>query len=260
MKSRKFLGVIITTIVVVMILTANHILGLRIGEKVTGILAPVAVVISTTGQQISTFFGNIAHIGTLQTENKELSNKLDSALTEIARLTEAKKENDSLRADLGFKQNSSLSLVPGEVAYFDPGLRDGITVKVSDSAGIKVGSVVTAQGYLIGRVATIDGKNIRVLLITDSTSSIPVTLESKDISGIAKGKIGNGLTMERVPQSDNVVKDDIVITSGLGGDVPKGLILGKVSEVQKVSGSIFQGVVLQPLIQFTSIERVMIAR
>ena len=99
-----------------------------------------------------------------------------------------------------------------------------------------------------------------MLLITDSTSSIPATLQSKEITGIARGKIGNGITMEQVPQSDNVVKGDTVITSGLGGDFPKGLIIGKVDEVQKVSGSIFQNVVLRPAVELTRIERVMIVR
>jgi rod shape-determining protein MreC len=146
------------------------------------------------------------------------------------------------------------------VAYFDPSLKDGITVHVDDVSGIKTGNVVMAQGYLIGRVFSIDGQNIKVLLITDSTSSIPATLQNKATTGIAKGKIGNGLTLEQVPQSDNVVGGDVVLTSGLGGDLPKGLILGKVDEVQKVSGSIFQNVIVRPSIQFTNLERVMIAR
>jgi len=175
-------------------------------------------------------------------------------------LSEAKKENDSLRLDLGFKQSSPLDLVAAEVAFFDPSLKDGITVRVESPAGIKVGAVVLSQGYLVGRVAEINGNNIKVLLTTDSMSSLPATLQGKDITGIARGKIGNGLTMEQVPQSDNVAKGDTVVTSGLGGDLPKGLILGKVESVQKVSGSIFQSVILRPAVEFTRIQRVMIAR
>lgn len=260
MKSQHVISTIITIIIVIGVIVADQTLSLGIGKRVTNILAPVGVVVSTTGNQIGGFFGNIAHIGVLQKENKDLNNKLNSALTEVARLTEAKKENDSLRVDLGFKQSSGLDLVFANVAYFDPSLRDGITVTVTDNNGIKIGNVVVSQGFLIGRVAQINGNSIKVLLITDSTSSIPVTLQGKDITGIAKGKIGNGLTMEQVPQSDNVVKGDMVVTSGLGGDLPKGLILGKVDEVQKVSGSIFQSVTLQPMIEFTRIERVMIVR
>lgn len=260
MKSRNIIGTTITILIVIGIIFSDQAFSLGIGKRITNILSPVGIVISTTGGQISGFFGNVTHIGSLQRENKDLNDKLSSALAEIARLTEAKKENDSLRADLGFKQSSGLDLVPADVAYFDPGLGDGITVKVANTNGIKVGNVVISQGFLIGRVSHINGNNVKVLLITDSTSSIPATLQAKNITGIAKGKIGNGLIMDQVPQSDNVVRGDTVVTSGLGGDLPKGLIMGKVDDVQKVSGSIFQSVTLLPMIEFTRIERVMIAR
>jgi len=260
MKSRNIFGTIVATVAIIALVISNQFFSLGLGTKISGFLAPVGVVLSTTGQQIGGFFGNITHIGTLQTENKNLSSRLDDALAEVARLSEAKKENDSLRADLGFRVSSPLDLVPAEVAYFDPSLKDGITVKVQSNSGIKVGNVVLSQGYLIGKVLKIDGNIVKVLLITDNTSSIPATLLNKNITGIARGKIGNGLTMEQVPQSDVVASGDTVVTSGLGGELPKGLILGKVEEVQKVSGSIFQSVILRPAVEFTRIERVMIAR
>lgn len=258
--NKKLFSIVITVVLLASIITADQMLQLGLGKKVSSLIAPVGIVFSVTGQKVSNFFGNITHIGSLQRENKDLTDKLNSALTEIAGLSEAKKENDSLRLDLGFKLSSPLSLVPANVAYFDPSLRDGITVKTDSVTGIKIGNVVLAQGFLIGRVAAINGNSIRVMLITDSLSTIPATIQNKDISGIAAGKIGNGLTMEQVPQGDAVVKGDSAITSGLGGDLPKGLILGRVDEVQKIAGSIFQQVAIQPMVDFTSLERVMIAR
>ena len=260
MKTRNLFGTIFTVVILILFVIADQYFSFGIGKKAAELLSPVGVVISNTGEQIGGFFGNISHIGSLQKENKDLTDRLNASLAEIAHLSEAKKENESLRADLNYKQTSALDLVPADVAYFDPSLRDGITVRVSNAEGLKVGNVVLSEGFLIGRVSQIDGNNIRVLLITDSTSSIPATLQSKEITGIARGKIGNGITMEQVPQSDNVVKGDTVITSGLGGDFPKGLIIGKVDEVQKVSGSIFQNVVLRPAVELTRIERVMIVR
>lgn len=260
MKAQKKTGIIVASMIVIAIVASDHFFSLGLGKKATILLSPIGVVISTTGEKIGGFFGNLAHIGSLQRENKDLSDKYNAALAEIARLTEAKKENDSLRASLGFKQSSNLDLVMADVAYFDPGLKDGITVTVDDASGIEVGNVVLAEGFLVGRVEKIDGKSIKVLLITDSTSSIPATIQNKNITGIAKGVIGNGLVVEQIPQSDSVTKGDTVVTSGLGGDLPKGLIIGTVDEVQKISGSIFQSVTLQPMVEFTRLERVMIAR
>jgi rod shape-determining protein MreC len=260
MKNKKLLSVIITVVFIAILVLANQFFNLNLGEKASNILSPVGIVFSTTGEEISSFFGNITHISSLQKENNVLTDKLNSALAEIATLSEAKKENDSLRLELGFKQSSPFDLIPATVAYFDPSLRDGITVEVDDTTGLKNNDVVLSEGFLIGRIADINGTSIRVLLITDSTSAIPVTIQDKDITGIAMGKIGNGLTMEQVPQSDSVQKGDLVITSGLGGDLPKGIILGKVDVVQKVAGSIFQQISLQPMVEFTKLERVMIVR
>lgn len=260
MKIKNFTSIIVVVLVMAAIVTANQVFGLGLGKKVASVLSPVGVVVSSTGQHVGSFFSNIVHIGSLQRQNNDLNSRLNASLAEIARLTEAKKENDSLRRDLEFKQTGILNLVPGYVAYFDPSLRDGITVRVDDMADIKVGNVVTAEGFLIGRVSRLDGNTVQVLLTTDSSSAVPATLQNKTITGIAKGKIGNGLTMEQVPGSDVVVEDDIVITSGLGGDIPKGLIIGRVDTVQKISGSIFQSVTLQPMLEFTKLERVMIAR
>jgi rod shape-determining protein MreC len=260
MNSRNFIGTFVVTLLVIVLLIFNQIFSLGLGNKITNLTSPVGVVISSTGQRIGNFFGGIIHIGSLQKENNELKNQLDAALFEIAQLSEAKKENAALRADLGFKEMSSLDLVPAEIAYFDASLNDGITVRVGNVEGINPGNVVLSQGYLIGRVTEVRGNNVKILLITDSTSSIPITIQTKSITGIARGKIGSGLTIEQVPQSDNLVKGDIVITSGLGGDIPKGLILGQVEKVEKVSGSIFQYVTVLPGIELTRIERVMIVR
>lgn len=258
--NKKLVGVFITVLLLTGLVAADETLGLGVGKKAFNLLAPVGVVFSTTGERVSSFFGSITRINSLQRENKLLTDKLNSALTEIASLSEAKKENDSLRRELGFKVSSQLNLVPAAIAYFDPSLRDGITVRVDSSEGIKVGNVVLSEGFMIGRVSEISGTTLHVLLITDSQSTIPATVQNKDITGIASGKIGNGLSLEQVPQSDVVVGGELVITSGLGGDIPKGLILGKVDVVQKVAGSIFQQISLQPMVEFVTLERVMIVR
>ncbi len=258
--NKKLLSVIITVIFLIILIIADSSFELGIGKKASNILAPIGVVFSTTGERVSSFIEGITHIGSLQKENKELNNKLNSAIAEIASLSAAKMENDSLRRDLGFKLSSQLDLVPANIAFFDPSLRDGITVKVDDTSGIKQGNVVLSEGFLIGRVLSTDGNNVHVQLITDSMSTIPANIQGRDITGIATGKIGNGLSMEQVPQSDSVASGELVVTSGLGGDVPKGLVLGKVDVVQKVAGSIFQQISLQPMVEFISLERVMIAR
>ncbi|MEI6266891.1 MAG: rod shape-determining protein MreC [bacterium] len=229
--------------------------------KVAGnLFTPVELVFTTTGSSISGFFGGLANIGTLQAENSDLKNKLNQALSENAILAESKKENDSLTKLLGFQKSSGLNLLPGIITSFDPTLSSGINVFVDDSSQISRGSAVIADGYLIGSVSKINGNNLNVSLVIDSDSVIPAVIKSKNTTGIAKGLIGNGLILDQVPQGDEVTKGDLVVTSGLGGNLPSGIILGRVSDIQKVSGSIFQQIRLDPMVEFSKIRKVMIVK
>ncbi len=257
---KKYFAGIATVLALLFVLLADSTFRLGIGSQIGSALSPVSMVLSDTSAKVSSFFLGLSNIGKLQKENSDLKNKLDSAIQEISVLSVAKNENDSLRKDLGFKNSSNLDLVPGTVISFDPSLRSGINIRVDDVVGITKGRPVIANGFLIGRVAEINGKIIKVALIVDSLSAIPAEISGKSITGIAKGVIGNGLLMDQVPQSEAVAENDLVVTSGLGGELPKGIILAKVGEIRKISGSIFQQVELLPVVDFAKVERVMIAR
>ncbi len=256
----KLYASIFTVFLLLGLLFADSTFHLGVASWFGSFVSPVGIVISDTGNYISGFFSGIGNIGNLQKENSTLKNKLNTALSEIAMIKTAKEENDSLRKDLNFKNSSNLDLVPATVVSFDPTLRSGINIRVDSTVGITKGRPVMAEGFLIGRVSEVSGNLVKVSLIIDSTSAIPAVVLGKDISGIAKGIIGNGLVMDQVPQSENVAENDLVVTSGLGGDLPKGIIIAKVGEISKASGSIFQNVELLPMVDFSKIERVMIAK
>jgi rod shape-determining protein MreC len=256
----KLYASIVTVFFLLLLFFAETTFNLGLTRTVQSAFAPVSLVFSNIGASVSGFFGGISNIGNLQKENAELKLKVNSVLSENAAMKVANDENTSLKKDLGFKQTSKLDLVPATVISFDPTLRSGINVRVDSTDGISKGKPVMAEGYLIGRVAEISGNIIRVNLIVDSTSAIPAVILGKQITGIAKGIIGSGLIMDQVPQSELVAENDLIITSGLGGDLPKGIIIAKVGEIAKVSGSIFQKVELLPMVDFSKIERVMIAK
>lgn len=259
MHNNKVYTSFVTVFLLLIFLFVDFTFNLNISKTIQRFFSPVSIVISDTGSAISEFFNSIGNIGKLQKENANLKNQLNSALVEIASIKTAKEENDSLRKDLGFKNSSNLNLIPGIVVSYDTTLRSGINVRMESVSGIKKGQPVMSEGYLIGRVSEVSGNIVKVELIVNSTSAIPATVLGKDITGIAKGIIGNGLIMDQVPQSETIAENDIVVTSGLGGDLPKGLIIGKVGEISKVSGSIFQSVELLPMVDFSKVERIMIA-
>jgi rod shape-determining protein MreC len=71
--------------------------------------------------------------------------------------------------------------------------------------------------------------------------------------GITEGDLGLTIKMNFIPQSDTINLDDTVITSGLGGNIPRGLVIGKVSQVNNRSNEIWQDVSIEPLINLNSL-------
>lgn len=261
MKRKSFTNFLIIFAILISIYLADSLLKFHLAAKIGYVLRPVATVVADIGGSISGFFTNFGKIGSLQNENKDLREKVNKLLAENAKLAEDEKENLALKRDLGFKESQNFDLVAAEVVSFDPSnIRNTITINVGTANNLKNGDIVISEGFLVGTVINIEKNTAKIRLVNDSDSAIPANISGNTISGIVKGSIGGGLTLDQVPQSEKVNMGDIVVTSGLGGDFPKGLIIGKVEEIQKISGSIFQLVNLRPMVEITKLERVMVIK
>jgi len=211
-------------------------------------------VVSTRG-----FILKIINIKNLQKENAELKKELDNKEAQIAALLEAKKENDSLRKDLGFKINSGFETLAATVIMYDPiATKQLIIVNKGEKDGVKKGMAVVSEGALVGKVVETENEFSKILLITDLSSAVPVLIQNSTITGIVKGQIGYGLHLEKVPQDDPLKQGQVVVSSGLGGDYPKGIIIGKIDKVEKSSDAIFQEASIRPEVNFKMLERVLI--
>jgi rod shape-determining protein MreC len=261
MKRKSFSLMVLAAFMLVLGLFLDNYFNVGVISRAASLLKPVQIVAANVGNNITSGFSNFKNIGRLQNENKDLEEKLNNALQEIAKLSEAQKVNYSLKKELGFKATSNFSLIPAEVLSFDPNnVRDTIFLNVGAKDGIKTGQVVLAEGFLVGKITTVNTSTSKLMLISDPLSAIPAAISEGSSTGIVKGRIGSGLVMEQVPQSEKVDSGNTVVTSGLGGEFPKGLIIGKVDEVQKISGSIFQSITVRPEINLNGLERVAIIK
>jgi rod shape-determining protein MreC len=117
--------------------------------------------------------------------------------------------------------------------------------------------VVTNQG-LVGRVDAVIGGASRVQLITDPSSLVSVFLQNSGTDAIMKGSVSGELTLEMLSQDVKIQKDDVVLTSGLGGEYPPDLLVGQVSSVRKRESDLFQEATVQPVVDFSKLEIVLV--
>lgn len=118
--------------------------------------------------------------------------------------------------------------------------------------------VLNADG-LVGRVLRSYGKNSDVLLLTDPDSNVPVTISRTKALGSLTGLAdGNRYRCEIAHLEGEVQVGDEVVTSGLSGDFPPGLVVGKVSKVTRIEYELFQVVEVEPAVNFSDLDRLLV--
>ena len=131
--------------------------------------------------------------------------------------------------------------------------------------GIAVGDVVVAAGgALAGRVDEVGPDSAKVVLLTDSESTVIGQLTTNAATGEVVGQLGGVLIMSQIDSSETVALGDEVVTAGieLGGGVrspyPKGLLIGQVVDVQRDANDVVQTAFLQPAADLDKLEYVLV--
>jgi rod shape-determining protein MreC len=117
--------------------------------------------------------------------------------------------------------------------------------------------VITAEG-LVGRVSAVTGTACKVALVTDPLSAVDARLLISREEGVVVGKVGGGLELRFISQQAEIQPGEVVLTSGLGGKYPEGIVLGTVNAVQKLEYEVLQTADLVPAVTFNRLEIVLI--
>ena len=257
---RKPAQIFIISIIIIIALIIFHQLGwLKSAEGIAlrG-LSPIGGFFYNIGKKTQGFFSFLGSIKDLGRQNKELQEKVNQLTVENVKLKEAERENELLREQLDFVKASEYKLLSAFVVAFDPsGLFQFITINRGEKDGVRQGMpVVVSRGILVGKVQETTKTTSKVLLITDSSSSIPGLIQESRATGVIKGEMKLGLMMEMIPQDIEVKNGDRVLTSSLGGEFPESLVIGQVEEVQRREGELFQKARIKPACDFRKLEMV----
>ena len=122
---------------------------------------------------------------------------------------------------------------------------------------VKRNYVVLRKEGLVGRVQSVSPFQSSVQLITDHRSRVPALIQRNRIRGLIYGTY-EGLEMRQINQHANIKIGDRVITSGLGGLFPKGLLIGWVKEIRHQKHELFKTATLDIAVDFNQIEEVFV--
>ncbi len=239
------------------------------------IVAPVERGVAWLADNVDEVFVTVRDRRELQQQVAELQEANDALRVENIRLREQYvAENQQLRELLNFQSdNPTYNLVGGDIvergcAVFPCGEVIGddtnpylryVVINVGSRDGVAVGMPVVSKGaVLVGRIARVTRQLSHVQLINDPDSQIAGLLQSARVTGMVNGNVDGSLVMTELLPDETVEENEVVITSGLGGLLPKGLILGQVESVSYQEADLFQEAQLRPALDFRRLEVVLV--
>jgi rod shape-determining protein MreC len=131
----------------------------------------------------------------------------------------------------------------------DAGTDDGV---MTDSA------VISEQGGIIGRVLETTPRHSRVLLVTDSFSSVAGMDERSKVTGVVQGSGRNLLKLSYVNAGEDVQKGDAILSNGLGGIFPKGYTIGSVVKKTQSDNGLYTDIEVIPAVDLAALDYVFI--
>jgi rod shape-determining protein MreC len=133
-----------------------------------------------------------------------------------------------------------------------------ILINRGSANGIKVGLPVISDRGVVGRIIETSWHTARVLLLIDEKSNIDAAVQASRAQGILQGSGVSGCHLKYVSTLEDIKAGDVVISSGIAGIFPKGLLLGTVNRVDKKEGGLFQKIIVTPAVDFSSLEEVLV--
>lgn len=221
----------------------------------------IASSFSGFGRSIKNDFSFIIHIKDLKQQNDQLTAEIINLEVDKSQIAELQTENKLLDNELGFLDKSETgTLIPARVIDREPAsLLDSFIVDKGSDDGVVGDSAVVYNGVLVGKIGEVYKNQSKVILITSKDSLVQAMLQDCRANGVLRGGI-NGLYLENIVSDTTYKPGEYVVTSGLGGTMKQGILIGKAGTTLSSNSSIYKNISIDPIIDFSSLELVFIEK
>lgn len=215
--------------------------------------------LSNIAQAVASITDRYIFVASAEEEIATLRLEVSGLRNELLKAKEYEHENSRLKALLGFRETTTLPLLPARVTGRSPSA--WYNTMVLDKGlldGVRSGSPVVTAGGVVGRVFDVGSTSCRVVLLTDANSAVDAIIQRSRAQVVVEGDMGPSPRLLYLARGVDAEVGDKVLTSGLDGIYPKGLLLGEIARLKSSSGDVFQTARLEPGVDFSSIEEVFI--
>ncbi|MBC8098767.1 MAG: rod shape-determining protein MreC [Armatimonadetes bacterium] len=242
-----------------------------IAASATGLLTPVEGLLATplnfisgllnrVGLTVSTGVDDLQSLEDLRQRNSDLEDTLARIQVEVVALREIASDYNRLLALVNYASTlQDVEILAADVVSRDTtrSLRT-VVINVGTRDGVRLNMVVVTENGLVGRITEITAGYARVMLVTSDDSAISARLQTSREEGSVIGRSETTMQLEMLPLNAVIAPGDLVLTSGLGGNLPPDLVIGQVESVQRFQSAAEQNAIIRSFVDFNRLEVVLV--
>lgn len=233
-------------------------------DPVAGVLLegmrPLQRVLATGVDAVAQLWRSYVALVGVKQENQRLHRRILELEQQAVRLAEVEETDKRLGDLLNFRSSLEGNLQAAQIIGRDPfPWFSTMTIDRGESDGVHKTMAVLSPFGVVGQVMATSAHSARVLLLTDHNSGIDAIVQRSRARGIVEGALDGGCLMKYLKRGEDVEVGDRIVTSGLDGIFPKGIIVGEVTHVTRGTRGLLQVAEVRPSVPLDRLEEVLVA-
>lgn len=251
---RVFLILVFISLVL-LILDTIHLLNLP-KQAAFYITNPISFGIYTTSRNIGKQFYFVFQARFAAQENKALKEQIGQLLSENATLRKELAEAESMISQEKHLDSGTYNLLPARPI----GLGRNLKIDKGSVSGMKAGQAVVFEDNFVGKIVTVSSQASLVQLLADPDSKVAAFSQNREgkAKGVLLGQFGTEVLMDKILHEEKINVGDLVYSEGTEGFLPRGLILGRVSQVLERENEVFKQAKVVPIFDIRDLELVFV--
>ena len=263
---KKIIKILVSLIAVTIMLSLiAHFGDNPLQRALNTVMSPVFNAAYNIVTPVRKFAGHIAKGDSYEKEIEALKTQLNTLKVENKSRDDYIKENRRLKELLELRDGNmaAYTTVTASVVSYEPNSwYDTVMLNKGKAAGIEVDDIVITGMGVVGRITSVGPNWAEVSTVINISNSVGVKLSRTGDVGVVSGDANlaedKRCRLEYLSNDKNLIKGDILLTSGLGGIYPADLIIGKVTEIKSDSAGNLDYGVVEPSVDFSALYEVLV--
>jgi len=233
-----------------------------IGPLLLWTMRPLQIAAQASANWIDELQDSYSMLTGYKAENEKLRKRIQQLEAEKNQLLEADATNRRLRELLEFRSSHlpAGTVTASIIANSGSSWFKSCLLDKGSADGVRKGMAVVTPLGAVGQVVAVTARTAKVLLIADPNNGVDVLVQRTRTRGIVSGSLDDGPILKYVKRSEEIQEGDRLVTSGLDGVFPKGIVVGTVTKVRKQTLGLFQHIEVVLAVNTTRTEEVLIVK